>query len=85
MCWGSDAQVTPAHIIQKQSGSTVLDIQIEMWYTNNPYLTFPIPQNKNGSGDLNRSHESKITMTDTGKVIHNSIKAEQAPPAAPAN
>ncbi len=43
------------------------------------------PQNKNGSGDLNLSHESKITMTDTGKVIHNSIKAEQAPPAAPAN
>jgi len=43
------------------------------------------PQNKNGSGDLNLSHESKITMTDTGKVIHNSIKAGQAPPAAPAN
>ena len=38
------------------------------------------PQNKNGSGDMNLSHESKITMTDTGKVIHNSIKAEQ--PAA---
>lgn len=43
------------------------------------------PQNKNGSGDLNLSHESKITMTETGKVIHNSIKAEKAPPAAPAN
>jgi hypothetical protein len=28
------------------------------------------PQNKNGSGGLNLSHESKITMTDTGKVIH---------------
>ena len=39
------------------------------------------PQNKNGSGDLNLSHESKITVTDTGEVIHNSIKAEQAPPA----
>jgi len=24
-------------------------------------------------------------MTDAGKVIHNSFKAEQAPPAAPAN
>jgi len=43
------------------------------------------PQNKNGSGDLNLSHESKITMTDAGKVIHNSIKVEQAPPAPPAN
>ena len=48
-------------------------------------ITIVGPQNKNGSGDLNLSHESKITMTDTGKVIHNSIKAEQAPPAAPAN
>jgi hypothetical protein len=44
-------------------------------------ITIVGPQNKNGSGDLNLSHESKITMTDTGKVIHNSIKAEQAPPA----
>ncbi len=43
------------------------------------------PQKKNGSGDLNLSHESKITMTDAGKVIHNSIKVEQAPPEAPAN
>jgi hypothetical protein len=48
-------------------------------------ITIVGPQNKNGSGDMNLSHESKITMTDTGKVIHNSIKAEQVPPAAPAN
>ena len=47
-------------------------------------ITIIGPQNKNGSGDMNLSHESKIIMTDTGKVIHNSIKAEQ-PPAAPAN
>jgi hypothetical protein len=44
-------------------------------------ITILGPQNKNGSGDMNLSHESKITMTDTGMVIHNSIKAEQ-PPAA---
>jgi len=44
-------------------------------------ITILGPQNKNGSGDMNLSHESKITMTDTGTVIHNSIKAEQ-PPAA---
>ena len=44
-------------------------------------ITIIGPANKNGSGDMNLSHESKITMTDTGKVIHNSIKAEQ-PPAA---
>jgi len=43
-------------------------------------ITITGPQNKNGSGDMNLSHESKIIMTGTGKVIHNSIKAEQ--PAA---
>ncbi len=54
-------------------------------------ITIVGPQNKNGSADLNLSHESKITMADSGKVIHNSIKAEQgqggqggAPTAAPA-
>jgi Family of unknown function (DUF6152) len=49
------------------------------------HITIIGPQNKNGSADLNLSHESKITMSDSRKVIHNSIKAEQAPPAAPAN
>ena len=48
-------------------------------------ITIVGPQNKNGSGDMNLSHESKIIMTDTGKVIHNSIKAEQAPPATRPN
>ena len=41
-------------------------------------LTIIGPQAKNGAPDMNLSHESKIIMTDTGKVIHNSIKAEQA-------
>ena len=49
-------------------------------------ITIIGPQNKNGSADLNLSHESKITMADSGKVIHNRIKAEQGqngqPPAA---
>jgi hypothetical protein len=40
-------------------------------------ITIIGPQNKNGSADLNLSHESKISLAD-GKVIHNSIKAEQA-------
>jgi len=53
-------------------------------------ITIIGPQNKNGSADLNLSHESKITLADSGKVIHNSIKAEQGqngqapPPAVPA-
>src|SRR4051812_12591541 len=42
-------------------------------------ITIIGPQNRNGSGDMNLSHESKILMSDTGKVIHNSIKAEQPP------
>jgi hypothetical protein len=41
------------------------------------HITIIGPQNKNGSADLNLSHESKITMADSGKVLHNSIKAEQ--------
>ena len=41
----------------------------------------PMREGQSNEDDLNLSHESKITMTDTGKVIHNSIKAEQAPPA----
>ena len=48
-------------------------------------LTIIGPAARNGAPDMNLSHESKITMTDTGKVIHNSIKAEQAAPAAAAN
>ena len=44
-------------------------------------ITILGPQNKNGSGDMNLSHESKITVTATGEVIHNSIQAEQAPAA----
>lgn len=56
-------------------------------------VTITGPQNKNGLGDMNLSHESKIVMADSGKVIHDSIKADQpatqaqpggaaAPPAA---
>jgi hypothetical protein len=36
---------SPGHMVQKQGGSTVLDIQIKSWDANNPYLVFPIPQN----------------------------------------
>jgi hypothetical protein len=35
------------------------------------------PRNKDGSFDMNLSHESKITLTDTGKQIHNSFKSAQ--------
>jgi Family of unknown function (DUF6152) len=48
-------------------------------------ITITGPRAKNGAPDMNLSHESKITLADSGKVIHNSIKAEQAPPAGPGN
>jgi len=40
-------------------------------------ITIIGPRNKNGSNDMNLSHESKIIMTDTGKEIHNSFKSAQ--------
>jgi hypothetical protein len=37
--------LSPAHIVRKQAGHPVLDIQIKMWDANNPYLVFPVPEN----------------------------------------
>jgi len=46
-----DSVKSPGHIVEKQGGSTVLDIQIKTWDANNPYLVFPVPQNvKNAAG-----------------------------------
>jgi len=36
---------SPGHVVIKQAGSPVLDIQIKMWDANNPYFVFPVPQN----------------------------------------
>ena len=38
-------------------------------------ITILGPAAKNGTFDMNLSHESRITVTDTGKVIHDSIAA----------
>lgn len=35
---------SPGHIIQKQGGHPVLDIQVKTWDANNPYLVFPVPE-----------------------------------------
>jgi hypothetical protein len=41
---------SPAHIVEKRAGVTVLDVQIKMWDANNPYLVFPVPPGvKSGS------------------------------------
>lgn len=37
--------LSPAHIVRKQAGHPVLDIQIKMVDANNPYLVFPVPAN----------------------------------------
>lgn len=34
---------SPGHILRKQRGKPVMDIQIKMWDANNPYVVFPIP------------------------------------------
>jgi len=36
---------SPGHILRKQGGHPVLDIQVKMWDANNPYLVFPVPEN----------------------------------------
>jgi hypothetical protein len=49
-------------------------------------ITIIGPAAKNGTFDMNLSHESKIWLTDSGKVLHDSIQTGNAnnPPAAPA-
>lgn len=42
---------SPGHIVIKQGGAAVLDVQIKMWDANNPYMVFPVPQNvRNAAG-----------------------------------
>ena len=36
---------SPGHIVQKQAGHPVLDIQVKKVDANNPYLVFPVPEN----------------------------------------
>jgi hypothetical protein len=36
---------SPGHIVRKQGGHPVLDVQVKTWDANNPYLVFPVPEN----------------------------------------
>jgi hypothetical protein len=36
---------SPGHIVRKQGGRPVLDLQVKTWDANNPYLVFPVPEN----------------------------------------
>jgi hypothetical protein len=35
----------PSRIVQKQGGTTVLDLTVTKTDTNNPYVVFPVPEN----------------------------------------
>lgn len=45
---------SPGRIVRRQSGRTILDIEVKTWETNNPYLVFPIPPNVKGPATANR-------------------------------
>ena len=36
---------SPGHVLRKQGGHPVLDLQVKTWDANNPYLVFPVPEN----------------------------------------
>jgi hypothetical protein len=36
---------SPGHIVEKEAGKPLLDLQIKMINADNPYLVFPVPQN----------------------------------------
>jgi hypothetical protein len=42
---------SPGHIVQRQGGRPILDIQVKMWEANNPYLVFPVPPNVKTAAD----------------------------------
>ncbi len=36
---------SPGHIVRRQGGRPILDIEVKTWEANNPYLVFPVPPN----------------------------------------
>ena len=34
---------SPGHIVRRQGGRLVLDLEVKAWEANNPYLVFPVP------------------------------------------
>ena len=41
---------SPGRIVRRQGSRTLLDIEVKVWETNNPYLIFPVPPNVRTSG-----------------------------------
>jgi hypothetical protein len=44
---------SPGHIVRRQGGRPILDIQVKMWEANNPYLIFPVPPNVKAAAAAN--------------------------------
>lgn len=73
---------SPGHIVQKQGGYPVLDIQVKTADLNNPYLVFPVPDNVMKAA----AQETAPVKVDTAKVAdgvyflaggtHNSVAVE---------
>ena len=57
---------SPGHIVQKQGGYPVLDIQVKMADLNNPYLVFPVPDNVMKAA----AQEPAPVKVDTAKVAN---------------
>jgi hypothetical protein len=54
---------SPGHILQKQGGRPVLDIQIKNWDGANPYLVFPVPDS------VKKAAAQEPTKADTTKGL----------------
>jgi hypothetical protein len=44
---------SPGHIIRRQGGRTLLDMEVKVWESNNPYLVFPVPPNVKAAATSN--------------------------------
>jgi hypothetical protein len=45
---------SPGHIVRRQGGRTVLDIEVKAWEANNHYLVFPVPPNVKAAATTSR-------------------------------
>ena len=73
---------SPGHIVEKQGGFPVLDLQVKMADLNNPYLVFPVPDVVKKAADAGLPS----VKVDTGKMAdgvyfltggsHNSVAVE---------
>jgi hypothetical protein len=51
---------SPGHIVEKQAGKPILDLQVKMVNANDPYLVFPVPPNvKTSSAERSTSQAGR--------------------------